>query len=217
MSNVIFLKAGQKRLIKRRVKRNSKRRKKVTGLLRKAPGIILVLLIAAFFQLDQSSTLRSLFSFKSADAIKSSSKRTLVGKASVVDGDTIRINGQKVRLHGIDAPETSQRCISTTGVRIRCGVQSARYLKRILRNNAEVTCKFVDRDRHGRFVGDCYRGDGKSLSAAMVRAGHALDWPKYSRRAYSTQQNRARVEKRGLWASRFEKPWDYRSRQSLSP
>jgi len=210
MSNAHFLKSGQKRWRKRRLRRNGTSRGGIIRLLQKTSGIAFVLLLAGLYWLDQSGGLPSLRNFSSGIVTKPSLAENLVGKAVVVDGDTIRINGQKVRLHGIDAPESSQLCTSDTGARIRCGAESTRYLKRFLRNSAKVTCSFIDGDRYGRFVGDCYRSDGKSLSAAMVRAGHALDWPKYSRRAYSSQQNRARAEKRGLWASQFEKPWEYR-------
>jgi endonuclease YncB( thermonuclease family) len=153
---------------------------------------------------------------QSTTGTKSSSKSDLVGRASVIDGDTIEIHDQRIRLNGIDAPESDQICRGDNNERIRCGALSAAYLSEFLRASSPTRCKFVERDQYDRFVGDCYREDGKSVAAAMVSAGHALDWPKYSNGKYASFQQRARAEKRGLWATRFANPWDYRVEQGRS-
>lgn len=192
-------------------RRRKKRLRQLARVMKIASGLVAVLILVGVFQVVQGAAVGTLPNPKAIN--RSGNAQILSGRAVVVDGDTIRIKGQKVRLFGIDAPETSQLCTLVTGARIRCGAESTRHLERFLRKNSTVACRFIDRDRYGRFVGDCYRRDGKSLSAEMVRAGQALDWPKYSNRAYSSQQNQARIEKLGIWAGRFEKPWQYRSRK----
>jgi len=90
----------------------------------------------------------------------------VVGVASVIDGDTIEIHAQRIRLHGIDAPEASQPC-DLDGKPWRCGQASANALAEYIRKRP-VTCETRDRDRYGRLVAACSVG-GASISAWMVR------------------------------------------------
>lgn len=113
----------------------------------------------------------------------------IVGRASVVDGDTIEIHGERIRFNGIDAPESRQTCRNAKGKSYRCGKVAADALANFLSKSRPTQCAFVERDRHGRFVGDCYRADGESVASWLVRHGHALDWPRYSNGAYSAQQS----------------------------
>ena len=138
---------------------------------------------------------------------------TIVGRATVVDGDTIKIKGQRIRFNGIDAPESGQRCSKQDGRSYSCGSQSAFSLDKTLVSSRPTRCKFVSWDRYKRFVGDCYLSDGRSVASLMVQAGHALDWPRYSGGAYKREQAVARKTKLGLWRGSFEKPWDYRAKQ----
>lgn len=136
----------------------------------------------------------------------------ITGRASVVDGDTIEISGERIRFNGIDAPESRQRCKDAVGAEYRCGKVAANALSAFLAASRPTRCRFVERDRYGRFVGDCYRADGKSVAAWMVRNGHALDWPKYSDGAYAADQARARSARAGMWQGEFEAPWEWRAR-----
>ena len=115
----------------------------------------------------------------------------MTGRASVTDGDTIEIHGERIRFNGIDAPESAQTCEDGNGQTYRCGARAADALDRFLAASSPTRCDFVERDRYERFVGDCYRSDGASVSAAIVAAGWAMDWPRYSGGAYAEQQDAA--------------------------
>lgn len=136
--------------------------------------------------------------------------QTITGRASVVDSDTIEIAGERIRLHGIDAPESDQRCQDKGGRAYQCGQVAADALDAFLAQSRPTSCRFMERDRYRRFVGDCYRADGNSVAAWMVRKGHALDWPRYSRGTYAADQAEARRSGAGMWWGRFVEPWEWR-------
>ncbi|AQQ07516.1 hypothetical protein B0E33_18910 [Roseibium algicola] len=139
----------------------------------------------------------------------------IVGRASVIDGDTIEIHGQHIRFNGIDAPETDQTCLRKSGDTYLCGSEAAKFLDAFLAKSSPTTCNFVDWDQYDRYVGDCYRADGESVAVALVTAGHAVDWPRYSNGAYAKNQDQAWANQRGMWQGMFENPWDYRARKRV--
>ena len=141
----------------------------------------------------------------------------IVGRASVIDGDTIDLHGLRVRLNGIDAPESAQLCRSAQGKNYRCGSVAARVLEEFLATSRPTRCKFVNRDRYGRFVGDCYRADGASVAELLVLSGWALDWPRYSKGEYADEQAHARSMRLGLWAGNFAFPWEWRAQRRGKP
>ncbi len=140
----------------------------------------------------------------------------IIGRASVIDGDTIEIHGERIRFNGIDAPESRQLCQDAQGQDYRCGQVASNALDRFLSQSRPTRCDFVERDRYGRFVGNCYRADGASVASWLVRNGHAMDWPRYSDGAYADDQAAAKAERLGIWAGTFQPPWDWRAAQNES-
>jgi endonuclease YncB( thermonuclease family) len=131
------------------------------------------------------------------------------GRASVIDGDTIEIHGQRTRLWGIDAPESAQLCRDAESDFYRCGARTANELATFLEGKV-VSCEPVDTDRYGRTVARCSAA-GTDLGDWLVGRGLALDWPRYSSGRYAAAQQEAQRTQRGIWSGSFVEPWRYRA------
>jgi len=136
------------------------------------------------------------------------------GKAIIVDGDTIKIDNEKIRFGGIDAPESyfmgkKQTCFEDNK-KIFCGQISKDKLIEKIGNNS-VNCKVENKDKYKRSVGECFIKE-ESLSVFMVRNGHALDWPYYSKGKFAKDQEYAKLNKLGIWNMEFEFPWKWRKK-----
>ena len=132
----------------------------------------------------------------------------LVGVATVIDGDTLEIHGQRIRLHGIDAPESGQTCEDAQAGTYRCGAKAALALADRL-GRSPVTCTARDTDRYGRVVAVCRQGDGTDINRWMVEVGYALAYRRYST-DYVAAENVARAARIGFWQGAFVPPWDWR-------
>ena len=133
----------------------------------------------------------------------------IAGVASVIDGDTIEIHGRRIRLHGIDAPESRQTCLDANGAAWRCGQQAALALQDLI-GRRTVTCDERDVDRYGRVIGRCLVGD-LDINEWLVAQGLALAYRHYSM-DYVPAEIEARAAGRGMWAGTFEPPWQWRHR-----
>lgn len=131
---------------------------------------------------------------------------TITGRASVVDGDTIDISGTRIRLNGIDAPESWQKCRREDGAEYRCGAAAAFALDEFLAASRPTRCDKVDVDRYHRIVANCFRADGKNINAWLVRTGNAVDWVRYSRGAFAAEQKAAKIGRLGIWRGTYETP-----------
>jgi endonuclease YncB( thermonuclease family) len=148
-----------------------------------------------------------------ADALNGTPERfDIEGPAETIDGDTLRIGEARVRLDGIDAPESDQPCTTKTRpiMTFACGSSAAGKL-RALTDGAVVRCVANGTDKYGRTLATCYAGD-TDVGRAMVRAGWALAYRRYSAR-YGLEEAAARLEELGLWATEFDNPEDWRHRE----
>jgi len=144
-----------------------------------------------------------LFALVCAPAAYASS---IVGRAEIIDGDSLRIAGTEIRLHGVDAFERGQRCGE-----LACGREATAMLRR-LAASGDVSCTRKDVDRYGRTVAKCRVGE-TDVAAALVRAGWAMAFRRYSLE-YVVAEQTARAAKVGAWASGdVTPPWSWRSRR----
>ncbi|MGL4439449.1 MAG: thermonuclease family protein [Bosea sp. (in: a-proteobacteria)] len=128
----------------------------------------------------------------------------VAGFGEAIDGDSLKLAGQEIRLKGIDAPELSQYCQNKVGRDYACGVEAKKWLRAHLQRGA-VVCAVEGRDRYGRLLGVCRRGE-IGLNATMVREGIAVDYGDYP-----TEQAQARRQQTGLWSGKFMMPSEYRA------
>ena len=133
----------------------------------------------------------------------------------VVDGDTIDLNGEKIRFSGIDAPESNykgkeQTCLINETI-IKCGKLSKEFLIKKIGTN-KVTCKREEKpDQYNRILAECFV-NGESLSKILVKNGYAFDYARYSKKKYAQDQEYAKTNKLGLWSMTFDFPWDFRKK-----
>ena len=82
------------------------------------------------------------------------SQKLIQGKAKVIDGDTIHIGNNKIRLHGIDAPEQKQTCKFERND-WNCGKDAKFFLSNLI-NKKSVSCRINDIDQYKRLVAVCF-------------------------------------------------------------
>ena len=134
------------------------------------------------------------------------------GRAVVIDCDTIDVAGERIRLWGIDAPESRQTCVSDREP-YACGQMATDHLRTLI-GQRELDCAPRTKDRYGRTVAVC-RLEGIDLGAVMVKDGWALAFVRYSR-DYVGEENDARQARRGMWSGAFALPWEWRANR-LAP
>lgn len=133
----------------------------------------------------------------------------LVGQPRIIDADTIELQGQRLRLTGIDAPETRQICTNNEGQQWPCGEAATHAFSQRIGTGA-IQCRIVGRDtKWNRDLARCFKGD-VDLNKWLVRSGWAVS---YSRDGslFMPDEAMARFKKRGLWQGQFEEPCKFRA------
>ena len=124
----------------------------------------------------------------------------------VVDGDTIILNGEKIRFSGIDTPELKQTCLKDNE-EVGCGMFAKMLLVKKIGNNTTI-CIGKEKDFYKRTLAECFV-NGESLSKFLVRSGYAFAYRKYSTK-FIKDEEFAKTNKLGMWAMTFQYPWDFR-------
>ena len=124
----------------------------------------------------------------------------------IIDGDTIILNGEKIRFAGIDTPELKQTCLQD-GEKVDCGMPAKMLLVKKIGNNTPE-CISEGKDAYKRTLAECFV-NGESLSKFLVRSGYAFAYRKYSTK-FIKDEEFAKANKIGMWAMTFQYPWDFR-------
>ncbi|MEW9615091.1 thermonuclease family protein [Shinella sp. S4-D37] len=127
---------------------------------------------------------------------------TLTGAARAADGDTLTLDGQRIRLLGMDTPELAQVC-KRDGADWRCGAAARSRLAELLRAGP-IACRMQGRDKYDRWLARCENAAG-DLGARMVREGLAVAYG-----GYEDEERFARAERKGLWGAEFDMPQQWR-------
>ena len=126
----------------------------------------------------------------------------------IIDGDTIHLNGKKIRFSGIDTPELKQICKKDDEI-VYCGIEAKKLLINKIGNN-KVYCINEGKDQYKRTLAECFVND-LSLSRYLVKNGYAFAYRKYSKK-FVKDENYAKDNNLGMWSMNFEFPWDYRKK-----
>ena len=126
----------------------------------------------------------------------------------ITDGDTIRINGEKIRFSGIDTPELRQTCLKQ-GIKKPCGITAKQILIDKIADN-KIVCIREGKDQYKRTLAECFVND-ESLSSYLVKSGYAFAYRRYSKK-FIADEDFARTNKIGMWSMEFDYPWDWRKK-----
>ena len=137
----------------------------------------------------------------------SNAEKIIRGSAKIIDGDTIHIGKNKIRLHGIDAPEIDQTCFFKKQ-KWNCGIESKSVLTKLILDEKNVECTINDIDRYKRFIAICFINE-ININKYMVAEGWAIAYRHYSL-DYIRDEELAKKNKLGIWKGEFEEPYLFR-------
>lgn len=119
------------------------------------------------------ATISAAFMIFASPAISADQGDILIGKARVIDGDTIEVSNVRIRLNGVAAPELKENG----------GKDSARFLVNAL-GAKSIKCSLSGERTYNREVGVCWLGN-IDVGALIIASGHARDCPRYSKARYA--------------------------------
>ena len=137
-------------------------------------------------------------------------KKMFEGKPTkITDGDTIILADIiKVRMEGMDAPESKQTCINDKGKEYACGKLATEHLQKII-GTKKVRCEMHSYDRYGRYLMTCYKMDGTDIHAQMIKDGYAVV-STYGPETYLAQEKYAIQNKLGFHNGKLRHPHCFR-------
>lgn len=136
------------------------------------------------------------------------SRGAVYGQVSVIDADTLEMHGRRIRLWGIDAPESNQICLKGGTTQWRCGQMAALALDNHI-GGRPVACYDRGEDVYGRMLGQCFIGR-QDINSWLVYNGHAFAYRQYTRE-YTSMESRAKNRRVGVWQDPDPiRPWVYR-------
>ena len=154
--------------------------------------------------------MRRIFLYISLIILLSFNSEVRANNLRIIDGDTIELNGEKIRFSGIDTPELKQIC-TLDNIEIFCGNLATIALKEKIGNEI-VTCeREKELDKYNRILAECFV-KGQSLSSYMVKNGYAFAYRYFSDK-FIEDENYAKQNLLGLWVMQFEYPWDFRKKK----
>lgn len=133
------------------------------------------------------------------------SEITLKGQYKIIDGDSLVVNGQEIRLLGIDAPEYRQNCSLSDGKTYPCGKQSRAHLAQLVKSG-KLECRGWEEDKYQRLLAICIVNE-MVINARMVSDGWAIAYGDYEH-----EENAAKEQLAGVWKGGFESPSTWRER-----
>lgn len=164
--------------------------------------LLRLLAIAGFVLSGSTSALEA----NEPDPARTTDNIAVSGPARVVDGDTLIIGSQSVRIAGIDAPEDGQSCSRVSGGQWACGAQATKRLRQLSARG--VSCVGSEFDAYDRLIASCM-ADKADIGQTMVLNGMALAYRRFSKR-YVADEEIARNARRGVWEGPFVEPWQWR-------
>lgn len=134
----------------------------------------------------------------------------------VRDGDTLTIEKQDYRLHGIDAPEFTQLCKTATGTDWPCGKLARAGLVGLIAGH-KLTCEERAHDKYGRVVTTCRDERRRDIGRSMIERGLAMSFGGFAEGPYADEERQAHAAKRGLWQGAFDPPSSWRTTHPRTP
>ncbi|CUH89490.1 Succinoglycan biosynthesis protein ExoI [Phaeobacter sp. CECT 5382] len=129
----------------------------------------------------------------------------------VLDGDFLALGHLRIRLVGIDAPETAQQCNTAEGAFWECAVEAEDRVRSLMRMAERVECFSDEQDSYGNYLASC-KADGRDVGAVLV--GEGLAWPDQEQGYYGSEAATAQAGEIGIWQAATQPPWEWRKEQN---